>query len=79
MPRTDGADGMNGMNGAGGMNGAAAGREAADAPLGLVVARYAEDVSWLAALDLPGVVYNKGAALTPSPPVATMFGVSSMK
>lgn len=37
-------------------------------PLGLVVARYAEDLSWLSAMRAPGVVYNKGAALPPGAP-----------
>jgi len=63
MPRTDGMDDAGGAAGAGDT---VQGREAADAPLGLVVARYSENVSWLAALDLPGVVYNKGAALPPA-------------
>ncbi len=31
----------------------------------VVVARYAEDLGWLRALDLPCVVYNKGAGLAP--------------
>jgi len=31
----------------------------------VVVARYAEDLGWLRALDLPCVVYNKGAELSP--------------
>ncbi|OIO01826.1 MAG: hypothetical protein AUJ49_07120 [Desulfovibrionaceae bacterium CG1_02_65_16] len=31
--------------------------------IGVVVARYAEDVAWLAKLGLPGVVYNKGPEL----------------
>ncbi len=36
--------------------------------LGLVVARYAEDLSWLSVMRAPGVIYNKGAALPPGAP-----------
>ncbi|GAB6127377.1 DUF3431 domain-containing protein [Humidesulfovibrio idahonensis] len=34
--------------------------------IGLVVARYREDVSWLCGLGLPCVVYNKGPQLDPA-------------
>jgi hypothetical protein len=36
-----------------------------DPDIQLVVARYREDLAWLGALHLPGVVYNKGPKLAP--------------
>lgn len=35
--------------------------------IGLVVARYREDLSWLAAMGLPGVVYDKGGGASVPP------------
>jgi hypothetical protein len=39
--------------------------------IGVVVARYREDVSWLAELGLPGVLYDKG----PEPPAGLAPGI----
>jgi hypothetical protein len=45
--------------------------------IGLVVARYREDVSWLGGLGLPCVVYNKGPELdaTALPPAARIIAL----
>lgn len=43
--------------------------------IGVVVARYREDVSWLAGLGLPGVLYDKG----PEPPAALPGGIRREK
>lgn len=39
--------------------------------IGVVVARYREDAAWLAELDLPGVLYDKG----PEPPASLAPGI----